>query len=124
MLSQKAKRLMMKLTKSKLAQLIQTQCDINLPVDKVKQMMFKSFIKEDAYFQVTYKGYQLLKYAKFNSYKIRLTKPITMKSILNLNRSCASPYYLPKNKQYIYLFAEKPAVVLQMLDGDIANFQM
>ena len=120
----KAKRLSMKLTKSKLAELIKTQCDLQFPIEKIRKIMFKSFIKEDAYFQITYKGFQLLKFAKFKCYKIRLNKPITMKSILNLNRECASPYYLPKQKNYIFLFAEKPAVVLQMLDGDIENFQM
>jgi hypothetical protein len=114
----------MKLTKSKLAELIIRQCDISMTAESVKKMMFKSFVKDDAHFQVTYKGFQLLKYAKFKTYKIRLNKIITMKAMLNLDRMCPSPYYLPKNKKYIYLFAEKPAVVLQMLDGDIDNFQM
>ena len=124
MLSAKVIRFLMKLTKSKLAELIQSQCDLKFPVESIKKMMFKSFTKEDAYFQVTYKGYQLLKFAKFTSYKIRLNKPITIKAIINLNRACTSPYYLPKDKKYIFLFAEKPAVVLQMLDGDIEQFQM
>lgn len=114
----------MKLTKTKLAELIKVNCDLVFPVDKIRKLIFKSFVKDDAHFQITYKGFQLLKYAKFRTYKIRLKKTITMKSMLNLDRMCPSPYYLPKNKQYIYLFAEKPAVVLQMLDGDIENFQM
>lgn len=114
----------MKLTKSKLAELIKAQCDVQVTSETIKKMMFKSFVKDDAHFQITYKGFQLLKYAKFKTYKIRLNKVITMKAMLNLDRMCPSPYYLPKNKKYIYLFAEKPAVVLQMLDGDIDNFQM
>jgi len=114
----------MKLTKSKLAELIKAQCDLKVTSEAIKKMMFKSFVKDDAHFQITYKGFQLLKYAKFKTYKIRLNKVITMKAMLNLDRMCPSPYYLPKNKKYIYLFAEKPAVVLQMLDGDIDNFQM
>jgi hypothetical protein len=114
----------MKLTKSKLAELIKAQCDVQVTSEAIKKMMFKSFVKDDAHFQITYKGFQLLKYAKFKTYKIRLNKVITMKAMLNLDRMCPSPYYLPKNKKYIYLFAEKPAVVLQMLDGDIDNFQM
>ena len=114
----------MKLTKSKLAELIKAQCDLQVTSEAIKKMMFKSFVKDDAHFQITYKGFQLLKYAKFKTYKIRLNKVITMKAMLNLDRMCPSPYYLPKIKKYIYLFAEKPAVVLQMLDGDIDNFQM
>ena len=114
----------MKFTKSKLAELIKAQCDVQVTSEAIKKMMFKSFVKDDAHFQITYKGFQLLKYAKFKTYKIRLNKVITMKAMLNLDRMCPSPYYLPKNKKYIYLFAEKPAVVLQMLDGDIDNFQM
>jgi len=114
----------MKLTKSKLAELIKTQCDLEITVDKIIKMMFRSFVREDARFQLTYKGYQLLKYAKFTSYKIRMNKPLTMKSMLNLDRQCPCPYYLPKKKSYVYLYAQKPAVVLQMLDGDIENFQL
>lgn len=114
----------MKLTKSKLSELIKSQTDISVSQDAIKKLMFKSFIKDDAHFQVTYKGFQLLKFAKFRSYKIRLKKIITMKGMLQLDKECRSPYYLPKNKKYIFLFAEKPAIVLQMLDGDIENFSM
>ena len=114
----------MKLTKSKLAELIKTQCDLDMTVDKIVKMMFKSFASDDSHFNLTYKGYHLLKYAKFQSYKIRMNKQLTMKSMLNLDRQCPCPYYLPKKKSYVYLFAQKPAVVLQMLDGDIENFQL
>ena len=114
----------MKLTKSKLAELLKTQCDLDFTIDKIKKLVFRSFVREDARFQLTYKGFQLLKYAKFTSYKIRINKPLTMKSMLNLDRQCPCPYYLPKKKSYVYLFAQKPAVVLQMLDGDIENFQL
>ena len=114
----------MKLTKSKLAALIQTNCDLTMTIDKVKKLIFRSFVREDARFQLTYKGFQLLKFAKFQTYKIRINKPLTMKSILNLDRQCPCPYYLPKKKNYVYLFAQKPAVILQMLDGDIENFQL
>lgn len=114
----------MKLTKSKLAELIKQQCDLNLPVDKIIKMMFKSFVSDDSHFNLTYKGYHLLKYAKFQCYKIRLNAPVTMKSFLNLNRSCPSPYYLPQKKKYVFLFAEKPAIMLQLLDGDLTNFSI
>lgn len=114
----------MKLTKLKLSELVKSQCDLNFPVDTITKLMFRSFVREDARFQLTYKGFQLLKFAKFTSYKIRMNKPITMKAMLNLDRQCPCPYYLPKKKNYVYLFAQKPAVVLQMLDGDIENFQL
>lgn len=114
----------MKLTKSKLAELLKTQCDLDFDIDKIKKLVFRSFVREDARFQLTYKGFQLLKYAKFQSYKIRINKSLTMKAMLNLDRQCSCPYYLPKNKNYVYMFAQKPAVVLQMLDGDIENFQL
>lgn len=114
----------MKLTKTKLSELLKTQCDLNLPKEKITKMIFRSFIKDEGRFQLTYKGFQLLKYAKFQSYKIRMNKPITMKAMLNLDRQCPCPYYLPKKKNYVYLFAQKPAVVLQMLDGDLENFHL
>ena len=57
----------MKLTKSKLAELIKTQCDLDMTVDKIVKMMFKSFASDDSHFNLTYKGYHLLKYAKFQN---------------------------------------------------------
>jgi hypothetical protein len=87
----------MKLTKSTLAQLIKQQCDLDLPIDRIVN-------------------------AKFQSYKIKLNKPITMRAMLNLDRSCPAPYYLPQKRQYVTLYAEKPAVVLQLLDGDLDSF--
>jgi hypothetical protein len=112
----------MKLTKSTLAQLIKQQCDLDLPIDKIVKMMFKSFVSDSSHFNLTYKGNSLLKYAKFQSYKIKLNKPITMRAMLNLDRSCPAPYYLPQKRQYVTLYAEKPAVVLQLLDGDLDSF--
>jgi len=114
----------MKLTKSKLAELIKKQCDLDIPVDKIVKMMFKSFVSDDSHFNLTYKGYHLLKYAKFQSYKIRINKPLTMKTFLNLNRNCPAPYYIPHKRKYLTLFAEKPAIMLQLLDGDLENFQL
>ena len=89
----------MKLTKSKLAELIKNQCDLQFPIDKIKKLMFKSFVKEDAYFQITYKGFQLLKFAKFKYYKIRLNKPITMKSILMSKQRSINPDHIVKNNR-------------------------
>ena len=113
----------MKLTKTKLAELCKLQCDLHMTPEKVKKTMFRSF-GDNSRFQLTYKGFQILKYAKFQTYKIKIKKQLTMKSILNLDRQCPCPYYLPKDKKYVYIFAQKPAVVLQMLDVDIENFQL
>jgi len=114
----------MKLTKSTLAKLIKQQCDLDIPIDKIVKMMFRSFVSDNSHFALTYKGFHLLKYAKFQQYKIRLNKPITMKSLLNLDRNSPAPYYLPAKRKYVILFAEKPAVMLQLLDGDLENFQL
>lgn len=114
----------MKLTKPKLAELIKQQCDLDLPIDKIVKMMFKSFVSQESHFNLTYKGYHLLKYAKFQSYKIRMNKPLTIKAFLNLNRYCPAPYYIPQKRKYLVLFAEKPAIMLQLLDGDLQNFQL
>ena len=114
----------MKLTKSRLAELIKQQCDLEQPVDKIVKMMFKSFVSDDTHFNLTYKGYHLLKFAKFQSYKIRMNKPLTIKAFLNLNRNCPAPYYIPQKRKYLVLYAEKPAVMLQLLDGDLENFQL
>ena len=113
----------MKLTKTKLAELCKLQCDLHMTPEKVKKTMFRSF-GDNSRFQLTYKGFKILKYAKFQTYKIKIKKQLTMKSMLNLDRQCPCPYYLPKDKKYVYIFAQKPAVVLQMLDGDIENFQL
>ena len=114
----------MKLTKTQLAELIKQQCDLDLPIGKIVKMMFKSFVSNESHFNLTYKGYHLLKYAKFQSYKIRMNKPLTIKGFLNLNRSCPAPYYIPQKRKYLILFAEKPAVMLQLLDGDLQNFEL
>jgi len=121
---QRARRSKMKLTKSTLAELIKTQCDLDISIDKIIKMMFKSFVSDRSHFNLTYRGYHLMKFAKFKSYKIRLNKTITMKAMLNLDRNCPAPYYLPSKKKNVVLFAEKPAVVLQLLDGDLDNFSM
>ena len=94
----------MKLTKTKLAELIKQQCDLDLPIGKIVKMMFKSFVSNESHFNLTYKGYHLLKYAKFQSYKIRMNKPLTIKGFLNLNRSCPAPYYIPQKRKYVSLY--------------------
>lgn len=122
--SAKARRLKMKLTKSTLCKLIKQNCDIDITEDKLVRMVFRSFVKDSSHFGLTYKGFHLLKYAKFKNYKIKMRSRINMKGLLNLDRECPCPYYVSNKKDYVFLFAEKPAVVLQMLDGDIENFTM
>ena len=114
----------MKLTKSRLSDLVKQQCDLKMPSAKAVIMMFMNSKHDDSNFQLTYKGFQLLKFAKFKNYKIKLKGKLNMKAILNLDRQCPCPYYLPQKKQYVFLFAEKPAIVLQMLDGDLENFAL
>ena len=47
---------------------------------------------------------------------------MTVKGMLNLDRACSCPYYINQKKTYVLFFSEKPAVMLQLLDGDLENF--
>lgn len=114
----------MKLSKTHLVELIKQTTSIDLDSKKLKNLMFKSPTQEDSNFQLSYKGFQLMKYVKFKSYKIRLKEKLTWRGMLNLSRECGCPYYIANKKDYVYLYAEKPAVILQMLDGDLSNFRM
>ena len=115
---------MMKLTKSNLAQLVKAKCNLDLDDDKIIRLLFRSFTRDDARFQLTAKGSKLLKLAGIKSYKIKLQKKLTMKAIINIDRACTCPYYVSPRTMYAILFAEKPAMVLHLLDGDVENFSM
>ena len=121
---QKARRFPMKLTKTDLSKLIKSQASLDVEDTNLRKMMFRNYIKDDSHFHLTYKGFQLMKYTKFKHYKIKLRDKINMRGLLNLDRECPCPYYLSKNKDYVYLFAQKPAVELQMMDGDLENFHI
>ena len=45
-------------------------------------------------------------------------------AIINIDRACTCPYYVSPRTMYAILFAEKPAMVLHLLDGDVENFSM
>ena len=120
----KARKSLIKLSKTHLAELIKQTASIDFSIDQITNLMFKSIVKNDAHFHLSYKGFQLMKYVKFKSYKIKLKDKLTWKGILNLSRECPCPWYISKKKDYVYLYAEKPAVILQMLDGDLSNFRL
>ena len=71
----------MKLTKPRLAELINKQCDLQTSTDKTIKIMFRNFKHEDTHFQLNYKGYHLMKYARFKWYKIKITSKLTMKAL-------------------------------------------
>ena len=114
----------MKLTKTKLADFIVKHCDLKISSEKTMKMMFRNIKQEDTHFHLTYKGFHLLKYAQFKVYKIKISAKLTMKSLLNLDRYCPAPYYINGKRTYVFMFSEKPAIILQMLDGDLQNFQL
>ena len=70
----------MKLTKSNLAKLVKTKCKLDLDDDKMIRLLFRSFTRDDARFQLTAKGSKLLKLSGIKSYKIKLQKKLTMRA--------------------------------------------
>ena len=86
--------------------------------------MFRNFVKDDARFQLTYKGFQFLKHAGRKAYKIKIKSKLSIKAIINIDRACPCPYYISPKTMYVVMFAQKPAVILQMLDGDAEQFNM
>lgn len=84
--------------------------------------MFRNIKSDATNFQLTYKGFHLLKHCDFKHYKIKLKNTMTVKGMLNLDRACSCPYYINQKKTYVLFFSEKPAVMLQLLDGDLENF--
>tara|TARA_A100001011_G_C14252401_1_gene818504 strand:- start:1135 stop:1491 length:357 start_codon:yes stop_codon:yes gene_type:complete len=113
----------MKLTKIKLAQITKETLELKEKDLKVLPLMFLNIKKNDKHFQLTYNGFKMLKSCGFQHYKIKLAEQPTMKSLLNLDRNSPCPYYINKKKTYVLFFAEQPAILLQLLDGNLKQFE-
>ena len=114
----------MKLTKINLAKLVIANSNLDISESNLVKLMFRNFVKDDARFQLTYKGFQFLKHAGIKAYKIKIKSKLSIKAIINIDRSCPCPYYISPKTMYVVMFAQKPAVILQMLDGDAEQFNM
>ena len=114
----------MKLTKINLAKLIIANSNLDISESNLVKLMFRNFVKDDARFQLTYKGFQFLKHAGIKAYKIKIKSKLSIKAIINIDRACPCPYYISPKTMYVVMFAQKPAVILQMLDGDAEQFNM
>ena len=114
----------MKLTKINLAKLVIANSNLDISESNLVKLMFRNFVKDDARFQLTYKGFQFLKHAGIKAYKIKIKSKLSIKAIINIDRACPCPYYISPKTMYVVMFAQKPAVILQMLDGDAEQFIM
>tara|TARA_Y100000114_G_scaffold156856_1_gene185647 strand:+ start:1910 stop:2254 length:345 start_codon:yes stop_codon:yes gene_type:complete len=114
----------MKLTKINLAKLVIANSNLDISESNLVKLMFRNFVKDDARFQLTYKGFQFLKHAGIKAYKIKIKSKLSIKAIINIDRACPCPYYISPKTMYVVMFAQKPAVILQMLDGDAEQFNM
>ena len=114
----------MKLTKINLAKLVIASSNLDISESNLVKLMFRNFVKDDARFQLTYKGFQFLKHAGIKAYKIKIKSKLSIKAIINIDRACPCPYYISPKTMYVVMFAQKPAVILQMLDGDAEQFNM
>ena len=114
----------MKLTKINLAKLVIANSNLDITESNLVKLMFRNFVKDDARFQLTYKGFQFLKHAGIKAYKIKIKSKLSIKAIINIDRACPCPYYISPKTMYVVMFAQKPAVILQMLDGDAEQFNM
>ena len=114
----------MKLTKINLAKLVIANSNLDISESNLVKLMFRNFVKDDARFQLTYKGFQFLKHAGIKAYKIKIKSKLSIKAIINIDRACPCPYYISPKTMYVVIFAQKPAVILQMLDGDAEQFNM
>ena len=112
----------MKLTKLALANIVKGRCDVSEDIRSLPAMMFRNIKSDTSNFQLTYQGFHLLKNSDFKHYKIKIKNKLTVRSMLNLDRHCSCPYYINNKKTYVLFFSEKPAVMLQLLDGDLENF--
>lgn len=112
----------MKLTKLALANIVKGRCGVPDSLRSLPAIMFRNIKSDSTNFQLTYKGFHLLKNCDFKHYKIKLKNTMTVKGMLNLDRACACPYYINTKKTYVLFFSEKPAVMLQLLDGDLEHF--
>ena len=114
----------MKLTKINLSKLVISNSNLDISESNLVKLMFRNFVKDDARFQLTYKGFQFLKHAGIKAYKIKIKSKLSIKAIINIDRACPCPYYISPKTMYVVMFAQKPAVILQMLDGDAEQFNM
>ena len=114
----------MKLTKINLAKLVIANSNLDISESNLVKLMFRNFVKDDARFQLTYKGFQFLKHAGIKAYKIKIKSKLSIKAIINIDRACPCPYYISPKTMYVVMFAQKPAVILQLLDGDAEQFNM
>ena len=114
----------MKLTKINLAKLVIANSNLDISESNLVKLMFRNFVKDDARFQLTYKGFKFLKHAGIKAYKIKIKSKLSIKALINIDRACPCPYYISPKTMYVVMFAQKPAVILQMLDGDAEQFNM
>tara|TARA_B100001057_G_scaffold237553_1_gene237901 strand:- start:1598 stop:1942 length:345 start_codon:yes stop_codon:yes gene_type:complete len=112
----------MKLTKLALANIVKGRVGAQDSIRSLPAVMFRNIKSDTTNFQLTYKGFHLLKSCDFKHYKIKIKNQLTVKAMLNLDRNCSCPYYINNKKTYVLFFSEKPAVMLQLLDGDLENF--
>ena len=113
----------MKLTKIRLAQIAKETLQLKDKVVKIPSQMFLNIKKDDKHFQLTYNGFRIMKSCGFQHYKIKLADKPSIKALLNLDRNSPCPYYINKNKTYVLFFAEQPAILLQLLDGNLKQFE-
>ena len=112
----------MKLTKLRLAKIAKETLELKDKAEKIPSQMFLNIKNNDKHFQLTYNGFRILKSCNFKHYKIKLAETPSIKALLNLDRNSPCPYYINKNKTYVLFFAEQPAVLLQLLDGNLKQF--
>ena len=67
-------------------------------------------------------GYNfVIKTVKLTAYEYKLSKPLTSKNLLQLERYFQGPYFLLQNKKII-VFDEAEASMLSLMDGDLRTY--
>jgi len=112
----------MKLTKIRLAQVIKETLELKEAIQKILSLIFLNIKKDDKHFQLTYNGFKMMQSCKFKHYKIKLSDPPTVNALLNLDRNSPCPYYINQKKTYVLFFSQQPAILLQLLDGNLKQF--
>ena len=113
----------MKLTKIRLAQVIKETLELKEAILQIPPLMFLNIKRDNKHFQLTYTGFKMMQSCKFKHYKIKLSDQPTINALLNLDRNSPCPYYINKKKTYVLFFAEQPAILLQLLDGNLKQFE-
>jgi len=95
--------------------------DQKIPVHQACKTWYKN-IRDSGGLRLTEHGYQVLQMLEFNSHTVAVTEDrLSRRSLLELDRRVAFPYYINTKKNHLVLFGSREAM-MATLYGDTVKW--